>query len=74
MRKTPSYLKGLAETRARLAGDIERYRSVIEDVGRQMLKAETELEACDLLIRKFDSRLRPECVFHAMVNGVSTGT
>lgn len=60
MRKTPSYLKGLAETRARVAGDLLRYQEIYEEIGRKMAEAAAELEACDRLIRKFDERLAPE--------------
>jgi hypothetical protein len=59
MKKTPSYLKGLAETRARLAGDIERYERVSNEIAEKLVLARRELEACDLLIRRFDGRLDP---------------
>jgi len=59
MRRTPSYLKGLAETRARLAGDIERYERQRRQLQELADKARTELAACDLLIRRFDPRLNP---------------
>lgn len=59
MRKTPSYLKGLAETRARAAADVLRYRQVIEEVMASLAQAQAELTACDTLIKKFDDRLDP---------------
>lgn len=59
MKKTPSYLKGLAETRARLAGDIERYERVSGEIAEKLVLARRELEACDLLIRRFDGRVDP---------------
>ena len=59
MRKTPSYLKGLAETRARAAADILRYKQVIDEIMVSLAKAQAELEACDTLIKKFDDRLDP---------------
>lgn len=62
MRKTPSYLKGLAETRARAAADILRYQQVIEQVTASLTKAQAELEACDRLIKKFDERLEPALI------------
>lgn len=57
MRKTPSYLKGLAETRARVAGDVPRYQKIHDDVWQRLAEAKAELDACDRLIRKFDKRL-----------------
>jgi hypothetical protein len=57
MRKTPSYLKGLAETRARAAADVIRYKQVIDQVMASLAKAQAELDACDTLIKKFDERL-----------------
>ena len=59
MRKTPSYLKGLAETRARAAADVLRYRQVIDEIVVSLAKAQAELDACDTLIKKFDERLDP---------------
>ncbi len=60
MKKTPSYLKGLAETRARLAGDIERHERLLSEIPEKVAQARRELEACDLLIRRFDGRLDPQ--------------
>ena len=62
MRKTPSYLKGLAETRGRLAGDVQRYQQVLAEVTASLVKAQAEMAACDTLIRKFDDRLDPGLV------------
>ena len=62
MRKTPSYLKGLAETRARAAADILRYQQVIDEITVSLTKAQAELEACDRLIKKFDERLEPALI------------
>jgi hypothetical protein len=62
MRKTPSYLKGLAETRARAAGDIQRLKKIQEEVAQKLAQAQDELEACDRLIRKYDARLNPELI------------
>jgi hypothetical protein len=59
MRRTPSYLKGLAETRARLAGDIERYERTMHDLQVLIDKVRLEKDACDTLIKKFDQRLDP---------------
>lgn len=62
MRKTPSYLKGLAETRARAAADVIRYQQVLDEVMTSLTKAQAERDACDTLIRKFDERLDPNLV------------
>ena len=62
MRKTPSYLKGLAETRARAAGDVQRYQHLYEDIGQKLAVAKAELDACDRLIRKYDGRLDPNLI------------
>lgn len=59
MRKTPSYLKGLAETRARAAGDVARYKALLADITSSLAEAEGLLESCDRLIKKFDIRLNP---------------
>jgi hypothetical protein len=60
MKKTPSYLKGLAETRARAAGEVQRYEKIAADVDDLLRKARDALAACDLLIVRFDARLSPE--------------
>lgn len=62
MRKTPSYLKGLAETRARVAAEVQRYQKLQEEIGQVLDTAQAELDACDRLIRKFDERLNPELI------------
>lgn len=59
MRKTPSYLKGLAETRARAAGDVLRLERLQGDVAQAHEKARFELAAADALICRFDPRLDP---------------
>ena len=59
MRKTPSYLKGLAETRARAAGDVLRLQQILDQVKESLDKAQAEVDACDVLIKKFDDRLEP---------------
>ncbi len=60
MKKTPSYLKGLAETRARAAGEVSRYEKIAADVNDLLRRARDTLAACDLLIVRFDARLSPE--------------
>lgn len=62
MRKTPSYLKGLAETRARAAADVLRYQQVIDEIMVNLNKAKAEIDACDQLIKKFDERLDPALI------------
>lgn len=59
MRKTPAYLKSLAETRARSAGDAVRFRTLYEEIGKKLEEAEAEQAACDKLIQKYDPRLVP---------------
>lgn len=59
MRKVPSYLKGLAETRARAAGDIEHLSKLKAQIDERIAEAQQTLESCDVLIRKFDKRLDP---------------
>ena len=57
--KVPSYLKGLAETRARVAAEVGQLTAVRDDAVAKLAKLQAELDACDLLIRKFDGRLNP---------------
>lgn len=59
MRKTPSYLKGLAETRARAARDVQCYQQLVDELQTRLAQAQAELAACDTLIKKFDDRLDP---------------
>ena len=68
MKKTPSYLKGLAEERARAAGDVERYVKIAKDVADALDTARETLAACDLLIRRIDARLNPEDIPPIRVN------
>lgn len=62
MRKTPSYLKGLAETRARAARDVQCYQQLVDELQTRLAQAQAELAACDTLIRKFDERLDPDMI------------
>lgn len=59
MRKTPSYLKGLAENRARSAGDAQRYAALLEYIAARLADARAEVDAADRLIRKYSSALDP---------------
>ena len=49
MRKTPSYLKGLAETRARVAGDLQRYEKQHPQLEVKLKAAKADLERCQRL-------------------------
>jgi len=62
MRKTPSYLKGLAETRARAFADVQRLSKLQVELAKNLANAEAEVDACDRLIRKFDPRLNPDLI------------
>tara|TARA_R110001583_G_scaffold165276_2_gene317815 strand:+ start:19680 stop:20273 length:594 start_codon:yes stop_codon:yes gene_type:complete len=62
MRKVPSYLKGLAETRARVSAEVARLERLQADINAQLEKARTELTSCDTLIRRFDERLNPSLI------------
>lgn len=62
MKKVPSYLKGLAETRERVAADVLRYQRILDEVGASLADAQAELAACDRLIKKFDARLDPSLI------------
>lgn len=59
MRKTPSYLKGLAETHGRALADVERLERLQVEVAERLARARNELNASGILIRKFDARLDP---------------
>lgn len=59
MQRTSSYLKGLAETRARAAGDVRRLEQLYAEITAQLEVARAEVTSCDLLIRKFDRQLDP---------------
>lgn len=59
MQKTPSYLKGLAENRARAAAEVTRYARLLNEIQSRLSVAQADLVACDQLIRRFDARLNP---------------
>lgn len=59
MQRTSSYLKGLAETRARAAGDVQRLEQLHAEITAQLEAARAEVTSCGLLIRKFDRQLDP---------------
>ena len=62
MKKVPSYLKGLAEDRARADGEIMRLERLQAEIAERIAKAQEMLEACDVLIKKFDGRLTPALI------------
>lgn len=59
MAKTPPYLKGLAETRARAAGEASRHEELIAQFNAKLTKAKNVMDACDILIRKALPRSNP---------------
>lgn len=61
-RKIPSYLKGLRDARARADGDIRRLTALVEAMTTDIQRAQATLDACDILIRKFDSSLDPSAI------------
>ena len=52
--KVLSYLKGLAENRARAAGDIARFERISEEVAAKIAEARLVLDSCDRLIKRYD--------------------
>lgn len=59
MRKTPSYLKGLAETHGRALADVQRLERLQVEVAERLARAREELNASDIHIKKFNARLDP---------------
>lgn len=62
MTKTNSYLKGLAETRARADGDVLRLERLLAEITADLSRAKSDRDACDRLIRRFDPALNPEAI------------
>lgn len=62
MQKVPSYLKGLAETRARVDAECDRLERLHAEIGQRLTEATAERDACDRLIKKFDGRLDPATI------------
>jgi hypothetical protein len=58
MRKTPSYLKGLAETRARAAGSLQRHRKLLDDVKRKLMVAQADVERYTLMQADLSQKLK----------------
>jgi hypothetical protein len=61
-KKVRSYLKGLAENRARAAGDVVRLEAMAAQIAKELAEARMDVESCDRLIKKYDPRLRPELI------------
>lgn len=59
MQKVLSYLKGLAETRARVDAECDRLERLHTEIGQRLAEATAECDACDRLIKKYDGRLDP---------------
>lgn len=49
-KKVRSYLKGLAENRARAAGDVVRLEAMAAQVAKELAEARMDVESCDRLI------------------------
>lgn len=62
MRRIPSYLKGLGETRARAAGEVARCKALIDQISQDMARAQADVDSCDRLIRRYDERLDPNLI------------
>lgn len=59
IRRTHAYLKGLAEVRARVDADVQRFQKIHDEITAKLAAAFSERESCDCLIRKYDQRLDP---------------
>jgi len=59
IRNPPSYLKGLAETRARADADVLRLQKIYGEIAEKLAEAAAERDSCDCLILKYDDRLDP---------------
>lgn len=62
IRKTPTYLKCLSETRARVDADVRRLQKIHDEIAEKLTEAKTERDSCDCLIRKCDERLDPNLI------------
>jgi hypothetical protein len=58
-KKIRSYLKGLAENRARAGGAVARLETMAALLSQELAEARKDLESCDRLIKKYDQRLDP---------------
>lgn len=57
IRRIQSYLKGLAEVRARVDADVQRLQKIHDEITAKLAAAMVERDSCDCLIRKYDQRL-----------------
>lgn len=62
MTKLPSYLKGLVESRARSAGDIERLEQLRALLEEELVAARKRLDSADVLIREYSPLLDPTAI------------
>jgi hypothetical protein len=62
VKKLPSYLKGLVESRARSAGDLERLERLRARIDEQIAEARKRLEAADTLIVDFNPVIDPSLI------------
>lgn len=62
MKKLPSYLKGLVESRVRSAGDLERLERLRDRIDEQIAEARKRLEAADTLIVDFNPVVDPSLI------------
>ena len=70
MKKIETYLKKLAEKRARAAGDVERYSKATEQSAKLLARAQSVLTACDVLIEEYDERLVISSARHRAINSM----
>ena len=59
MTRVPTYLKGLAERRARFDADVLRLETLQEEIAQALEGARKHRESCDLLIKHYDEALEP---------------
>jgi hypothetical protein len=59
VKKTPPYLKHLAESRARAAGEVSRRLEIVQDAVASLGVSQGALDELDLRIRTFEARLNP---------------
>jgi hypothetical protein len=59
VKKTPPYLKHLAESRARAAGEVSRRREIVQDAVASLGVSQGVLDRIDLRIWTLEARLNP---------------
>jgi len=60
VQKLSPVMKGLVETRARADGQCNKLARLIESLSADFQRVRAERDACDLLIAKINSRIRPD--------------